>query len=798
MSEKSLTREQEFLKRLMATFKVEAQEHIASITSGLLELEKEKVEEKQNQLLETVYREAHSLKGSARAVDLTAVESICQLLEEILKDLKYKGIPSKPEMFDILQQALNIIEMIVTGEGKVDISTILRELEKIKNEVFLSKPSGQTKPDLPAISKKPTEKRRFSRQGVLKKTPKPGTKESDEPGKTESPDVPPEDDTVPTVSDTKTTSKWKFADTIRVHSEKLDNLLLQAEEMIFLKLSLNRRLRELKEMAPIFADLKKKRGAMEPILKTFQEKMIGGEEWEKIRRQLDEQQNQVKSIQTTVQRVIKSLQNDQRVFGSMINNHLEGMRSTLMLPFATLTESLPRMVRDLARQSGKELNLDIKGNDIEIDKRILEQMKAPLIHLVRNAVDHGIESPAERIKLKKSRVGNLQILIRQRENNRVEIKVSDDGAGIELEKVKEKAVSNGIYTTEEVERLNRQELLALVFNSEFTTSSIITDLSGRGLGLAIVRENVENLGGRIHVLSEKRKGTSFTILLQMSLATFRGILVKSADQEFIVPTLNVEQVLKIKPSEIETIENRETIKLQDSILSYVQLDEVLKLNNKYVDTDPDKNLNVVVMTAGDRKIAFQVEDVLNEEEVLVKELGRQLARVNNISGATVLGSGKVVPILNVVDLMKSAVASSAGKRQKTTTGTTQTNETEERKKSILVVEDSITSRMLLKNILESAGYRVQVAVDGMDGWLAVKGERFQLAVLDIEMPGMNGFELTEKIRRDRNLNSMPVVLVTSSESLEDREKGIEVGADAYIVKSSFDQSNLLEIVQRLL
>jgi len=569
--------------------------------------------------------------------------------------------------------------------------------------------------------------------------------------------------------------------------------------MIFLKLSLHRRLKELKEITPVFADLKKKRAAMDPILKTFKKKMSGAEEeWEKIRRQMDEQEEQVKTIYTAVQRVVKSLQNDQRVFGSMINNHLEGMRSTLMLPFATLTESIPRMVRDLARQNGKEINLEIKGNDIEIDKRILEQMKAPLIHLVRNAVDHGIETPAERIKMKKSPAGNLQVIIRQRENNRVEIKVSDDGAGIDLEKVKDKAVNTGTYTTSEMQRLNEQELLALVFNSEFTTSPIITDLSGRGLGLAIVRENVENLGGRINVHSEKGKGASFTVLLQMSLATFRGILVETADQQFIVPTLNVEQVLKIKPKEIETIENRETIKLQDMILSYVHLDDVLNIKRYQEETDPDQNLNVVVMNAGDRKIAFQVQDVLNEEEVLVKELGKQLARVNNISGATVLGSGQVVPILNVVDLLKSAVASSAAKPPKAKADTTKTRDTGERKKSILVVEDSITSRMLLKNILESAGYRVRVAVDGMDGWLAVKEERFQLAVLDIEMPGMNGFQLTEKIRQDRNLSGMPVVLVTALESREDREKGIDVGADAYIVKSSFDQSNLLEIVQKLL
>ena len=334
--------------------------------------------------------------------------------------------------------------------------------------------------------------------------------------------------------------------------------------------------------------------------------------------------------------------------------------------------------------------------------------------------------------------------------------------------------------------------MSLIFQSDVSTSPIITEISGRGLGLAIVREKVEKLGGKISIHTELGVGTTFKIILPITLATFRGILIKVSGQNFVVPTINVERVIRIKPETIKTVENKETITIENQAVSFVELSDVLELPRKERNNENSSFIQTLVLNATEKRIAFGIDEVLSEQEVLVKPLGKQLSRVRNITGATVLGTGEIVPILNVPDLMKSAVKVVVSHVQEVK------KEVKDVKKSILVAEDSITSRTLLKNILESAGYYVKTSVDGVDAFTTLKTENFDLVVSDIEMPRMNGFELVSKIRNDEKTSDIPVVLVTGLESREDRERGIEVGANAYIVKRSFDQSNLLEVIKKLI
>jgi two-component system, chemotaxis family, sensor kinase CheA len=316
-----------------------------------------------------------------------------------------------------------------------------------------------------------------------------------------------------------------------------------------------------------------------------------------------------------------------------------------------------------------------------------------------------------------------------------------------------------------------------------------------------VQEKVLKLNGKIFVESEENAGTTFRIFLPMTLATFRGILVMLQEFIFILPTTNVERVMKVEKEEIKTVENHETIRIDDQIISVADLGEVLGLpEHKHADqrkielrSANSNQIRIVVLVSGEDRIAYKVDDIVEEQQVLVKGLGKLLRRVRNISGATILGSGKVVPVLNIPDLMKSTVKTK-GRKSEVSADELFVPKTGK----ILVAEDSITSRTLLKNILETAGYKVTTSVDGADAFTKARTGDFDIIVSDVDMPKMNGFELTTKIRSDKKLSEIPVVLITALESREDREHGIEVGADAYIIKSSFDQSNLLEIIKKLI
>jgi two-component system chemotaxis sensor kinase CheA len=497
-------------------------------------------------------------------------------------------------------------------------------------------------------------------------------------------------------------------------------------------------------------------------------------------------------LESKVAALNRTAEQDRLIVTKLVDDLLEDSKKLLMLPLVTLGALFPKVVRDLCRDQGKEADLVIRGEEVEIDKRVLEEMKDPLIHLLRNCVDHGIETPEERRRLGKPPRASITLSVSRVNDNKVELLVSDDGGGIDIEKVKESAIKHGFISSEEASRLGESEAMALIFRADVSTSPMITRLSGRGLGLAIVREKTEKLGGSVSVESRRNVGTKIRIALPIALATFRGILVEVANRLFVVATAQVERVARFKPDDIQTVENQETLSLNGRALALARLADVLELPSVQRNEDQPKSTPVIILGAGDQRVAFAVDDVLDEQEVLVKRLGKPLARVRNIAGATVLGSGRIAPILNVADLLKSARKVGGVARVKAAA-----KPAEMKAKSILVIEDSITSRTLLKGILESAGYQVKTAVDGMEGFTTLRAERFDLVVSDVEMPRLDGFGLTERIRADKKLAELPVVLVTALETREDRERGIDVGANAYLVKSNFDQSDLLEAVRRL-
>lgn len=737
------TKDDEFLKQLRATFKVEADEHLQAIAAGLLELERTSESQAQRQIVETVFRAAHSLKGAARAVDLTAIESLCQSLEDVFAAWKRQESAPSSAVLDTLHRKLDAIATTLAVREPSDTGMRV-------SEPSIERPVRHTEPPAPTSI---TEQATFS-----------------------------------------------SGETVRVAVAKLEAQLLEAEEMVTAKLAAGQRTADLRELTACFGVWRNAWAATEQSARQLRGSTPAYERLDALSGLttlldfFEWSMDYLKSVESKAAALERAAEHDRHAVGKLVDDLLEDSKKLLLLPFSTISAAFPKLVRDLSRDQGKEAEFTIRGDEVEIDKRILEEMKDPLIHLLRNSIDHGVEPPAERILRGKPSRATITLTVTQVNGNRVQLLISDDGAGIDTARVRESAVKRGLVTAETAAGLGETELQALIFRSGISASPIITSLSGRGLGLAIVREKAEKLGGTISIESRQGQGTAFRILLPTTRATFRGVLVEAAGRLLVVPAAQAECVTRAQPEDVQTVEGRETISINGRVIALVRLADALELPSVEWKETPGDGFPVIILGGGEQEVAFAVDAVLDEQEVLVRPLVKPLSRVRNIAAATVLGSGRVAPILNVADLLRSARnITGAAKRAPAATAPAQTTT-----RTILVAEDSITSRMLLKGILESAGYKVKVAVDGMEAFTLLRSEKFDLVVSDVEMPRLNGFDLTARIRADRKLAELPVVLVTALETREDRERGIDVGANAYLVKSSFDQSNLLEAVRRLI
>jgi len=758
----------DFTRELQEAFAVEAGEHLQAMTRWLLEIEKAPEPARRRKIVESIFREAHSLKGASRAVTRPDIESVCQALESVFAYWKDTPAAIPPEAFDVVNAAIDLVgQELARSSPQASSGELHAQQEIVRRVMQLATPASPT-----PSGQAPLEAPR-PEPAAIQPTAQEPARAPVEPGTP----VP-----LPAAGERERTA---IAETVRVPIAKMDSLLLQAEEMLALKLAASQHVSDLREL----------RAALHSW----------GKEWAKarvstrdangpVRDFLEWNGSQIEALDKRLGILASTAERDERSARTMVDDLLGDAKRIVMLPVSWLLDFLPKQVRDLSREVGKEVELIVRGSEVEIDKRILEEMKAPLTHLVRNAIDHGLEKPQTRAAQGKPSAGTLAISVSQLDDNKVEIKISDDGKGIDLAQVKTAAIKSGILSEAAARGLSDAAALLLIFQSGISTSPILTEISGHGLGMAIVREKVDKLGGEIATESQPGHGATFRITLPLTLATFKGILVSAGGQTFAVPTKNVLRTTRIVSSSIRTVENREMISLDDRPVAFARLADVLELPRRDVEL-PDAYIEVLILSAADQRAAFGVETVINEREVLVKKLSKPLLRVRNINGATVLGSGAPVLILNVADLLKSAARLAAGGALRPIQRAAEKGKKPVHR--ILVADDSVTSRMLLKNILESGGYQVTTAIDGMEAFTTLRAGEFDLVVSDVEMPRMDGFEFTARIRTEKRFADLPVVLVTALGSREHRERGIDVGASAYIVKSDFDQSNLLEVVAKL-
>ncbi len=722
-------------RQLLASFKQEADERLATLADQLAGWRESAASA---EAVESLFREVHSIKGAARAVGLAAMEQLCHAWESLLAAVRSGALNLSAERVELCRHALGMLQQLHAGPAPdaVTQAELIESLEAAASGAPVQLPEQPPAPVLPRTD----------------------------------------------------------AGTVRVSTQRLDALLFHSESLLQHRLeaqSLNRSLGEHVQACAPQHGRQINPGALEQLrgsLATLPAASQGG--LKLLFDYLDWSQAQLDRLHFAAVQLDKAGKHLAQGLTQLSAGLTDELQSTLLLAGSHLVEGLPAMVQDLASQAGKRVELQVRGSDLQIDKRILDELRTPLTHLLRNALDHGLEIPQQRIACGKPELGQLQLELLQESADRFELRISDDGRGLDLAQLKAKAVSAGLLSLEQAEALGDAEAAKLVFSSGLSTSAMITDLSGRGLGMAIVQEVVERLGGRIDLESTAGQGCCFHLHLPLSLSTFRAVIVRIGERTFAVPALAVERCLRLPAEALKNLENRPTVVFQQHVLAVWSLAEVLGLGSQARDAG---KLTLLLLKVRGERFALLVDELLGDQEITVKNLGKQLLRVRNLLGATLLGDGQLVPILHPGDLYHSAQetrGSTLAQSAEASPGTS--------RQRLLIAEDSFTSRGLLKAILEAAGYQVATANDGLEAWNALKQAQFDLLVSDVEMPRMDGFTLTSRIRADRELDSLPVVLVTALGTAEDRARGLEAGANAYLVKSGFEQDSLLDAIRRLI
>ncbi len=462
---------------------------------------------------------------------------------------------------------------------------------------------------------------------------------------------------------------------------------------------------------------------------------------------------------------------------------------TRMVPIGKVFNKFPRMVRDLSRDLQKEIELHISGEETELDKSIVEEIGDPLIHMIRNAVDHGIETPEERIKRGKPKKGNVY-LTAYHEGNHIVIEIKDDGRGLDAEKLKKKALEKGIVTQEEINNMKEEEAFGLIFKPGFSTAAKVTGVSGRGVGMDVVKTNIEKLNGIIIIESEIGYGSTFKLKLPLTLAIIQALLVEVSGEIFAIPLVSVVETVRINENEIHNFEGREVLKLRDSVLSLIRLDEIFGVEGSF-----NEDIYVVVVALAEKRLGLVVDRLVGQEEIVIKSLGEYLGGNLGIAGATIMGDGRVRLILDVAGVMEIATKMPRRSRQKISAGK-MTSGNKSNNLRILVVDDSATDRKIMKRLLESTG-RIDVTEvsNPKDALVAVNNIQSDVIITDVMMPDMDGFELTKAIR-EKGIN-IPIIAVSSRNEIGVTNKMKIYGIDAFLIKP-ISLENMLDKIDELI
>ncbi|MCB1177775.1 MAG: hybrid sensor histidine kinase/response regulator [Leptospiraceae bacterium] len=796
-------------EELSNLFQVESEEHLNKIEEGLLEIEKDP-----NDLdtMHIIFRAAHSLKGAARMLGIQDIETLSHLIEDQLGKAskgEYEVTSSQIDRFyysiDMIRKlvdeaitgdpaGVDVIKTIDILQEKAEIPGQGQKLKKIvSKDHLISIEIPEQEFEGKTFSENATYEE-YQEESSISKIEQAEISEVPSENKDDKTQEPVKDNKIPIEPvkiKSKSSEKVKH-DTMRVESHKLDSLMVQTGELIVTKLRIGRRLKDIEDIKFSFEEFQKLNQEAKQVYKFLENKEYDKDSaltllsnlYKKVREKTD-------LIEKSLEELQKKVSNDSTKLDLITGKLEDGIQNIRMLPLSSVFNLFNRTVRDLAREAEKDIEFKIEGGDITADKQIIEEMKDPLMHLIRNAIDHGIENKEERELHSKQSPASL-ILSAKNRNNVILIELKDDGKGIDKEKVKSKALEKNLFTKEELEVMDEKSIYQIIFMHGFSTRSEVSEISGRGVGMDVVKTFIDDMKGTIDIHSEKGKGTIFSLHLPMSFSTTHVLIIEVENQIFGLPIDYVVLSKIILVEDIFTLEGENTINIEGEPIPITFLKNRLELKEDH--SKLTHSYSCITISDGIKKLGLLVDRIVDKQEVIMKPLGGFLQKVRNVSGGTILESGEICIILNPKELLYSKTNKV---KESIHPGNINTS-LKHIEEKILLVEDSGTIRTQILRILENNNFKVDTAIDGRDAFEKISKNSYSLILTDVEMPNMNGFELTKKIRSIYKMEDLPIVILTTLASQENIHAGMEAGANAYLTKSSFDQKTLVDTIRRFL
>lgn len=725
-------------------------------------------------------------KLSLLEINLEFLPDIKELLSQVLTKIK------NAEIKKIFETILNILNLYQSNSKNLENDTLEAIKEICENTRKIFEPEGlkpeERKLEIELLVQKITIVEQMSKLNIAK--PKSGKK------------LPKSE---------KTNQDWLSAidtsdiKTLRIDSFKLDKLVNQIGDLIITRIKTNEHLSVAKNIQNELLEWQKSFNKMGYYIKYFDRKYLSGPTFgatvdpraiAAFNKQLMVLQNyhsekMVYLIKETTDLFKQMQENDSKLNSTA--SEIEGMvKNMRILPLSTIFHLFPRMVHNIAKEKGKQIEFITEGADVAADKKIIEEIKIPLIHILRNSIDHGIELPQERKEAGKNPVGKITVSAKHREN-KIIINITDDGRGLDVEKIKQKALEKGLLTPDEIENIDEEHLVNLIFYPGFTTGDSVTELSGRGLGLDIVHTKISQLNGRVDIFSEFQKGTMVTIELPATMATIKTFIVTEQNQLYAIPTSSIKTVVRIDTTDVFERDGKNFYIHNDDVIPIYTLSQILELENKPRQAN---KYTLMIVKSESSTIGIIVEKLICDQEVLHKKLEAPLFKVKNISGITTLANGEICLILNVGDIFSSTLPKKINTKIIASNKAIKMRENYTHK--ILVVDDSLTTRTLQKNILTSYGYRVQIATNAPDALIKMQKENFDLVITDNEMPIMSGLEFVKEIRKESKWADIPIIVLTSMPESKWGKRFKEAGSQAYIQKDRFEQESFIRCVDHFL